>query len=237
MGSSDYDLKHSEEHISSKLYDDSQSSPLIVKFDQGDFYLTGSINSGCTPLLKIQFFHDVNEYENSAKEHSDHLQPLGQPVMIPPQNGVSKRGAAEEFEIVGPRRRTSTKDVEGHVPLTNPLSLPAKFTIGVGVGLAGLILLVLILIAWTKAKKRSQKPPVSKYDLKVDPKPQALMDPESDVESAPPSRDASPMPDSCLSQSIPEHDIVECNAGPNGTPTKCFKRSPSLRRRISESYE
>ena len=84
MDYSDYDLKHSDHHISSKLHDDSKSSHLIVKFNHGDFYLTASINSGCTPLLKIQFFHDVNEYEKFPREDS---LPLGQLVMIPPQNG------------------------------------------------------------------------------------------------------------------------------------------------------
>ena len=89
-------------------------------------------------------------------------------MVIPPQNGVSKRGAAEEFEILEPvqRRRTSTKDDLGHVPLTNPVSLPAKFTIGVGAGLGGLILLVLILIALTKLKKRRNNEK-SNYDIKI----------------------------------------------------------------------
>ena len=71
MDYSDYDLKHSDHHISSKLHDDSKSSHLIVKFNHGDFYLTASINSGCTPLLKIQFSHNVNESEKYAPELGD----------------------------------------------------------------------------------------------------------------------------------------------------------------------
>ena len=229
----DYDSKHSESHFNSKLYDDSQAKPLIAKF--GNRYLRASIESGCTPLLTIQFFHDLTDYD--VVPTSDPRSEIdAQQLVIHPQSEISK-----EFKILAPverRQRTSTKNQDEHVPLTNPVSLPAKFTLGVGAGLVGLILVILILIGLVKLRAKSNGK-ISTNESKV------VM--VKDVETPPRSPKPEPQTISYVfvkeetKEASPEHSILECNASSNCTKKvhshsqKCLKRSPSVRRRLSES--
>ena len=161
----DYYYKHTEDHPESILFDDQKTKEqksLIAQFGNGNYYINATIDSGCTPLLKIQFFHHLADYnlkklENEATSGDEIEQPMGKPLAL---SITGNSDGAEILDFSKLRILKQNSDESDNFEPENQMSFSTKFGLGIAVATGGFVCVILIVIGLIKIKKRRLKPEI-----------------------------------------------------------------------------
>jgi hypothetical protein len=164
----DYGHFHSTDGLGH--YSTTSNRMLLVSLNDGAFFVTGTIEGGCTPVLRIRLFHNIDSYpSNFFKGLKNRCQPYdNKPVSEKLIQKTSTKTTTSKQETTGKKMTSTitdeysvdpelTEDAEKSSGDPETTSLETKFMLWVGLAVGGLLLVIVIIVVSSFLAKRRRK--------------------------------------------------------------------------------